>query len=45
MNLSAIGEIVPEESGNYRIIMRDAERTAVPLSRRQARKLRDVFPW
>ena len=45
VNLSAIGEIVPEESGNYRIIMRDAERTAVPLSRRQARKLRDVFPW
>ena len=45
VNLSAIGEIIPEESGNYRIIMRDTERTPVPLSRRQARKLRDVFPW
>lgn len=45
VNLSAIGEIVPEDSGNYRILMRDADRTAVPLSRRQARKLRDVFPW
>jgi len=45
VNLSAIGEIVPEESGNYRIVMRDTERTAVPLSRRQARKLREVFPW
>jgi DNA-binding LytR/AlgR family response regulator len=45
VNLSAIGEIIPEESGNYRIIMRDSDRTAVPLSRRQARKLRDVFPW
>lgn len=45
VNLAAIGEIVPEDSGNYRIIMRDGERTAVPLSRRQARKLREVFPW
>jgi len=45
VNLAAIAEIVPEESGNYRIILRDADRSAVPLSRRQARKLRDVFPW
>jgi two-component system LytT family response regulator len=45
VNLAAIAEIVPEESGNYRIIVRDPERTAVPLSRRQARKLREVFPW
>ena len=45
MNLAAIAEIVPEDSGNYRIIVRDPERTAIPLSRRQARKLREVFPW
>lgn len=45
VNLAAIAEIVPEDSGNYRIIARDPERTAIPLSRRQARKLRDVFPW
>lgn len=45
VNLAAIAEIVPEDSGNYRIIVRDPERTAIPLSRRQARKLRDVFPW
>jgi DNA-binding LytR/AlgR family response regulator len=45
VNLAAIAEIVPEDSGNYRIIVRDPERTAVPLSRRQARKLREVFPW
>ena len=45
VNLSAIAEIIPEESGNYRIIVRDPERSAVPLSRRQARKLREVFPW
>jgi DNA-binding LytR/AlgR family response regulator len=45
VNLSAIAEIVPEESGNYRIIVRDPERSAIPLSRRQARKLREVFPW
>lgn len=45
VNLAAIAEIIPEDSGNYRIIVRDPERTAVPLSRRQARKLREVFPW
>jgi DNA-binding LytR/AlgR family response regulator len=45
VNLAAIAEIVPEDSGNYRIVVRDPERTAIPLSRRQARKLREVFPW
>ena len=45
VNLAAIAEIVPEDSGNYRIIVRDPERTAIPLSRRQARRLREVFPW
>jgi DNA-binding LytR/AlgR family response regulator len=45
VNLAAIGEIIPEDSGNYRIMMRDTERTAVPLSRRQARRLREIFPW
>jgi two-component system LytT family response regulator len=45
VNLSWIGEIVPEESGNYRIILRDPSRPVVPLSRRQARRLREVFPW
>jgi len=45
VNLAAIAEIVPEDSGNYRIIVRDPERSAIPLSRRQARKLREVFPW
>jgi len=45
VNLAAIAEIVPEDSGNYRIIVRDTEKTAIPLSRRQARKLREVFPW
>ena len=45
VNLAVIAEIVPEESGNYRIIIRDPSRSAIPLSRRQARKLREVFPW
>jgi DNA-binding LytR/AlgR family response regulator len=45
VNLSGIAEIVPEESGNYRIIIRDPSRPAIPLSRRQARRLREVFPW
>lgn len=45
VNLGEIAEIVPEEAGNYRIIIRDPSRPAIPLSRRQARKLREVFPW
>ncbi len=45
VNLAGIAEIVPEESGNYRIIIRDPSRPAIPLSRRQARRLREVFPW
>lgn len=45
VNLSAIGEILPGEGGAHRIVMRDAEGSVVPLSRRQARLLREIIPW
>ena len=45
VNLAGIAEIIPEESGNYRIVIRDPARPSIPLSRRQARRLREVFPW
>jgi len=45
VNLSKIAVIVPEEGGTYRVVMRDEARTALPLSRRQAQKLREIIPW
>ncbi len=45
VNLSHVAEIRPEEAGTYTIVMRDPQRTALPLSRRQAQKLRAVIPW
>lgn len=45
VNLSRIAEIQPEEGGTARIVMKDAQHTALPLSRRQARLLRDILPW
>lgn len=45
VNLSKIGAIVPEEGGTYRVVMKDDAHTALPLSRRQAQKLREIIPW
>jgi DNA-binding LytR/AlgR family response regulator len=45
VNLSRVGAIVPEEGGTYRVVMKDEGHTALPLSRRQAQKLREIIPW
>jgi DNA-binding LytR/AlgR family response regulator len=45
VNLSKVAEILPGEAGTYRIIMRDEARSSVPLSRRQARLLRELIRW
>jgi two-component system LytT family response regulator len=45
VNLSKIGAIVPEDGGTYRVVMKDDAHTALPLSRRQAQKLREIIPW
>jgi len=45
VNLSKVGAIVPEEGGTYRVVMKDEAHTALPLSRRQAQKLREIIPW
>ena len=45
VNLSKVGAIVPEEGGTYRVVMKDDARTALPLSRRQAQRLREIIPW
>ena len=45
VNLSKVGAIVPEDGGTYRVMMKDDAHTALPLSRRQAQKLREIIPW
>jgi two-component system LytT family response regulator len=45
VNLSQIAEILPGDAGTYRIVMRGEEQGVVTLSRRQARRLRELFPW
>ncbi len=45
VNLSKIAEILPGEAGTWRIVLRDEARSSVPLSRRQARVLRERLPW
>lgn len=45
VNVSQIAEIQPEEGGTARVVMKDPGHTALPLSRRQARLLRDRIPW
>lgn len=45
VNLARIAEILPGDAGTYRIVLRDEGRSTVPLSRRQARRLREIIPW
>ncbi|ANM29786.1 hypothetical protein ABI59_09655 [Acidobacteria bacterium Mor1] len=45
VNLARIGEILPAEAGTYRILLRTEHGDEIPLSRRQARRLRELFPW
>ena len=45
VNVSQIAEIQPEDGGTARVVMKDPGHTPLPLSRRQARLLRDRIPW
>jgi DNA-binding LytR/AlgR family response regulator len=45
VNVSWIAEILPGEGGLARLVLKDAGRTVLPVSRRQARLLRDLIPW
>ena len=45
VNVSRIAEIQPGEGGAGRIVMKDPQKSVVPLSRRQARLLREIIPW
>ena len=45
VNLGQIAEIQPRDAGTYTIVMRDEAGSQAPLSRRQARKLREILQW
>ncbi|MFQ5877443.1 MAG: LytR/AlgR family response regulator transcription factor [Acidobacteriota bacterium] len=45
INLSHVGEIRQQRGGGHLIVMRDADRSVLPLSRRRARLLREIIPW
>ena len=45
VNVSQIAEILHGEGGSNSIVMRDDGHSIVPLSRRQARLLREIIPW
>jgi two-component system LytT family response regulator/two-component system response regulator LytT len=44
-NVNFIREIIPQASGNYELVMNDAEGTRIPLSRQHARELRRIYKW
>jgi two-component system LytT family response regulator len=45
VQVGRIGEIRAQDAGTWRIVMRDDGASSLPLSRRQARKLRERIPW
>lgn len=45
VNLAYVREILPGDAGTYEIMMKNEEKSRVPLSRRQARKLKELIPW
>ena len=45
VNVGRIVEIQPGDAGTFVIRMRDDPDSAIPLSRRQARKLKERIPW
>lgn len=44
-NLNFISEIVPWFAGQYKVVMRDREKTQLTLSRRRVKALKEIFPW
>ena len=45
VNISHVMEIIPWQSGTYRLRLDDTEGTLVPLSRAQARRIRQILKW
>lgn len=45
VNLNHVVEIVPWFGGKYKVVVDDADRSEVVLSRARAKALRAIFPW
>jgi DNA-binding LytR/AlgR family response regulator len=45
VNLNHVAEIVPWFGGKYKVVVDDAGRTELTLSRARAKSLREIFPW
>jgi two-component system LytT family response regulator len=45
VNLAQIAEILPGDAGTFEIVPRSAPDARIPVSRRQARKLKELIPW
>ena len=45
VNLARIAEILPHDAGTYEIVLSGEQRHRIPVSRRQARKLKELIPW
>lgn len=45
VNLSLVGAILPGQAGRLRLLMRDRAASELPLSRRQAQRLRERLGW
>ena len=45
VNLGWIAEIRPGDGANWEVSLKDPGKTSLPLSRRQAQRLREIIPW
>lgn len=45
VNINHVAEVIPWQSGTYRLRLDDEKKTILPLSRSQAKRLRKVLRW
>ncbi len=45
VNIAHVAEVIPAQSGTYRLRLDDEKGTTIPLSRAQAKSLRKVLKW
>jgi DNA-binding LytR/AlgR family response regulator len=45
INLNEISEVIPWFAGQYKVVMKDRDKTELTLSRRRVKALKEIFPW
>ena len=45
INLNHVVEVIPWFAGQYKVVMKDREKTELTLSRRRVKSLKEIFPW